>query len=127
MARGFIYFITNPAMPSLVKIGMTTRHPLDRMDELSSATACPQPFKMLALFDTPIPAEAERAIHASLEEYRVNQSREFFMAPWTLLQDKARQWCDPNDGICNLEALDRLVEQDQAAETATFALMKARM
>lgn len=127
MAYGFIYFITNPAMPGLVKIGMTTRHPRDRMEELSSATACPQPFEMLGFFDTRMPAEAERAIHVSLAEYRVNQSREFFSLPWILLQDEARQWCDVNEGIYNLDRLDQLVEREKAAEAAAFVLMKARM
>lgn len=123
MAYGFIYFLTNPSMPGLTKIGFTHKHPLARMEELTKATACPEPFEMLAYFDTAIPREAERAIHQALDEYRPNPYREFFeVSPWEL-QDQARQWCDIYEGICYLEKLDEMVEEFVRAEAAAFAEM----
>lgn len=118
MAYGFVYFITNPSMPGLTKIGMTTKHPRERMDELSKATACPTPFEMLAFFDSAVPREAEQAIHAALDEYRENPYREFFRVNAENLQDQARQWCDPHDGIVFLRLLNDLVEQEEQEEIA---------
>lgn len=127
MAYGFVYFITNPSMPGLTKIGMTSKHPRERMEELTKATACPTPFEMLAFFDTPIPREAERAIHAALDEFRPNPYREFFEVNAEELQDQARQWCDPIGGICHLDDLDRLVEQEEEEELAHIrSWMEAR-
>ena len=44
MEEGIVYLLTNPSMPSLVKIGMTTRNEVHvRMGELYS-TGVPLPF-----------------------------------------------------------------------------------
>jgi hypothetical protein len=106
---GFIYFLSNPSMPGLTKIGYTQKHPLARMAELTSATACPEPFQMLAFFDCPEPRLAEKEIHERLENYRVHEKREFFHAPMLILQDVARQWGDPSSCF-SLDTLDKLVE-----------------
>ena len=45
MEYGIVYLLTNPVMPGLVKIGMTTREDIDtRMRELYS-TGVPVPFE----------------------------------------------------------------------------------
>ncbi len=38
---GYIYIISNPSMPGLVKIGRTSRDPQTRLRELNSATGVP--------------------------------------------------------------------------------------
>jgi hypothetical protein len=121
MSYGFVYYLTNPSMPGLTKIGFTFKHPLARMDELTKATACPTPFEMLAFFDTPTPREAERAIHTALEEFRVNPSREFFEVSGEILQHVARQWCAGSEGISFLAPLDRLVAEEAEQEAADIA------
>lgn len=128
MTYGFIYFLTNPSMPGLVKIGFTHKHPLARMEELTKATSCPQPFEMLAFFDTGFPREVERDIHNELAEHRVNPGREFFNAPYMELQDIARSWCNPNGGIYNFDRLDRLANEEGQAEADALgaALMEVR-
>lgn len=77
---GIVYVLSNPAMPDLVKIGMTTRNEIDsRMRELFS-TGVPFPFeceyacKVLACDCVKI----EKALHIAFHPYRVNASREFF-------------------------------------------------
>jgi hypothetical protein len=43
---GWVYTLTNPAMPRLVKIGLTTKTPKERAAELTAATGVPMPFKV---------------------------------------------------------------------------------
>lgn len=115
MAHGFIYYLANPSMPGLTKIGMTHRHPRERMEELTRATACPEPFEMLAYFDTPDPRFAEQEIHHNLAEFRVRESREFFRAPYGVLQVVARQWIDTWDGCSYTAPLDKLARIEWVA------------
>jgi hypothetical protein len=74
---GYIYVLSNEAMPGIVKIGRTERLVQDRADELHD-TATPLPFRIeyqAACFN---PQQAERAIHLQLSSCRVNSAREFF-------------------------------------------------
>lgn len=77
---GFIYALTNPAMPGHVKIGMTKRRPEERLAELSSATGVPVEFSLAYSRAFEKVALAEKVIHADLEArgLRVSDSREFF-------------------------------------------------
>lgn len=112
MSYGFIYFITNPAMPGLVKIGHTTKHPRERLKELSRSTSCPAPFELLAFFGHADSALAEREIHRELSHFRINDRREFFKITNTHLQDIARRWGSSFDDAFVLDELDMLVERD---------------
>jgi hypothetical protein len=75
---GYVYIMTNPAMPGLVKIGSTKLMPEKRAHELSKSTAVPHPFQVEAshLFDDEL--RAERELGSALAQYRVNSSREFY-------------------------------------------------
>lgn len=77
---GFIYVLTNPAMPGYVKIGMTRRRPERRVSELSSATGVPVEFDLYYSRAFENAALAERMVHTELEQagLRVNDAREFF-------------------------------------------------
>lgn len=114
MTYGFVYFLTNPSIPGAVKIGMTMKHPRERMAELSSSTSCPQPFEMLAFFDSHNPGRAEAEIHKALAQYRVNDRREFFAVPMEALQDQMRQWGDNIEGCYVNKHLDLLVDEEMA-------------
>jgi hypothetical protein len=74
---GWLYLLTNPAMPGLVKIGMTTRSPEERAQELAS-TGVPMPFHVVAAWAVDDVRAAERDAHAALARYRVNDAREWF-------------------------------------------------
>lgn len=80
--RGFIYILSNPSLDGLVKIGKTTRTPLDRVTELSSATGIPTPFQLLYFKEFEDCDAAERALHAlfTARDARVADNREFFRA-----------------------------------------------
>jgi len=77
---GFLYALTNPAMPGHIKIGMTTRRPEDRMAELSSATGVPARFELAYSRAFENAKLAESIVHGRLEErgLRASQAREFF-------------------------------------------------
>jgi hypothetical protein len=73
-----IYILTNPAMPGLIKIGMTERGRVDdRMQELYS-TGVPLPFKCFFAYKVENARKAEDALHHAFGETRINPKREFF-------------------------------------------------
>ena len=99
MAYGFVYFLSNPSMPEIYKIGFTMKHPKDRMADLSSATGCPTPFELLAFFGVENPQQVEQEIHRELWNFRVNQAREFFRAPPIIMQNIIEKYKDDDD-VC---------------------------
>ncbi|MDQ2256451.1 GIY-YIG nuclease family protein [Enterobacter soli] len=76
--EGWVYVLSNPCMPGIYKIGMTTTSPEVRARELSSATGVPAPFNVEAAFYSHSPIDSEKEVHEALSEWRVNESREFF-------------------------------------------------
>jgi len=77
--RGFIYVLSHPRMPNLLKIGFTTRQVEERVAELNTTTAVPGPFVIEAVFPSSKPEQHESAVHETLAEARV-ESKEFFKA-----------------------------------------------
>ena len=77
---GYLYCLTNPSMPGLVKIGMTLDNPESRAAELSGPTAVPAPFEVAISKRIVNPMAKEAAVHDLLSElgFRYNNRREFF-------------------------------------------------
>ena len=80
MEYGIVYLLTNPVMPGLVKIGMTTREDMDaRMREIYSTrvpVACGCQFAWrVKKTDW---ARIEKALRTAFSPQRVNANREFF-------------------------------------------------
>lgn len=73
--RGWVYVITNEAMPGLLKLGHSTKDPVLRAQELAS-TGTPTPFAVE--YDALVinPAEVEKACHKVLADYR--KGKEWF-------------------------------------------------
>lgn len=74
---GLIYFVSNIAMPGLIKIGYTCASFTKRMNQLNT-TGVPQPFSVISTFYVNNAEECESKIHNKLKSYRSNKSREFF-------------------------------------------------
>jgi len=75
-----VYVLTNPAMPGMVKIGMTDRADVQtRMKELYG-TGVPLPFECVIArqIEDNQAAEIESALHTAFGPNRVSNSREFF-------------------------------------------------
>jgi len=85
-AEGWVYVLTNKAMPGLVKIGFSMKDPSIRAEDLSKETGIPMPFVVAYKALVVSPREVEQAVHLDLESDRVNNQREFFR-------------CDPFDAI----------------------------
>ena len=75
-----VYVLTNPAMPGIVKIGMTDRPDVQRRMGDLYATGVPLPFDCVIAreIEDREAAEIERALHTAFGPNRVNPSREFF-------------------------------------------------
>jgi len=76
----YIYCLSNPAMPGLLKIGavhISDKSVKDRADELYG-TGVPYEFSIELFAEVEDSRTTEKNIHALLNEYRVNKSREFF-------------------------------------------------
>jgi hypothetical protein len=79
---GFVYVLSNPAMPDCVKVGKTGRTGEIRADELYT-TGVPLPFEVEFRAITSKPDEVEKAAHRILDSQRPNPKREFFTVPVT--------------------------------------------
>ncbi len=75
--KGMVYVLTNPAMPGIVKIGLTTRETMEeRLKELFK-TNIPVPFKCEFACRVDDSKKVENALHIAFQPYRFPQ-REFF-------------------------------------------------
>lgn len=77
MNKGYVYVLSNPALPGLVKIGYSMHSGAARRAQLSN-TSVPHSFELV--FEVLIPSAflAEQEIHRRLARYRESEGREFF-------------------------------------------------
>lgn len=89
---GYIYALSNPAMPGLLKIGFTQHSDTKRrVLELSKSTAVPLNFvlEFEQLIENPM--QYERLIHARLSQYRLSPDKEFFKIDLDTVEKIIRQ------------------------------------
>jgi hypothetical protein len=83
--QGSIYIMRNASHAiDLFKIGLTTRDSKSRAKELSSTTGTPDKFLIANEWEVVDCILAEKLIHQRLDEYRVNDKREFFKLDYKL-------------------------------------------
>ena len=76
---GYVYVLSNPSMPGIVKIGQSIYGGKHRAKELyKSITGVPEPFRLEFEVFTPEYVLIEEWAHEALASARVNASREFF-------------------------------------------------
>lgn len=78
MESGYVYILSNPSMPGLIKIGHTKRSPEERARELSRNTSIPLHFIVEFEIFSVDRIMLESIVHRTLEPYRINKKREFF-------------------------------------------------
>jgi len=74
----YIYILANQSVPGMIKIGMTTRTPVERAREISSATGIVQPWQVVFEFKCYNSYLLEQEIHDHFKVQRVNDKREMF-------------------------------------------------
>lgn len=74
---GYVYLLSNPALPSLIKIGSTEREVPERVNELNSSTAIPLPFEIEAYWKSRKHKKHETETHRFFSQKRVPK-KEFF-------------------------------------------------
>lgn len=110
----FIYALSNPAMPGLLKLGRSARSVEDRATELSSSSGVPLPFRIEHVVPVSDSEYAERDVHQVLCKYRLSVDREFFR-------------CRLDEAIVAMDIAKR-VDERRFAEAQQFAKwLMARM
>lgn len=74
----WIYVLSNPSMPGLLKIGYTKNSPEERAVQISRSTGVAVPFEVAYAFKCHEGQFLEEEVHAKLDQYRVSNNREFF-------------------------------------------------
>ncbi len=74
----WVYVLSNPSTPDLLKIGYTKKIPEERAKQISSATGVALPYKVEWAYKCFNGETIEREVHHKLEDYRVNNQKEFF-------------------------------------------------
>jgi hypothetical protein len=90
--EGYIYVMRCAAHDKdIFKIGLTKRSTEARAKELSQDTRSPDAFLVVQQWDVSNCADAEKMIHQALDAYRINPGREYFKAPYQLVQSRIHE------------------------------------
>ena len=74
----WVYILSNPTQPGLLKIGYTKKLPEERAKQISSATGVALPYKVEWAYQCFNGEMVEREVHHKLKAQRINSSKEFF-------------------------------------------------
>jgi hypothetical protein len=74
----WVYVLSNPTTPGLLKIGYTKKLPEERARQISAATGVALPYKVEWAYKCFNGETVEREVHHKLKSQRVNNSKEFF-------------------------------------------------
>lgn len=83
----WVYVLSNPTMPGTYKVGFTSKNPDKRAKELSNATGVALPYKVEWAFHCYNGFELEQEVHHHLNEYRLNNNREFFDVKFDIIKE----------------------------------------
>ena len=77
-SKQYVYILTNPTIPGMVKIGYTKNAPSKRVKQINASTGVAQDFQVAWAFGCYNGIELEQEVHRYCESFRVNNKREFF-------------------------------------------------
>ena len=78
MTEGFVYILTNAAMPGYIKIGLTQQDDVATRVKQLDNTSLPLPFECYFAAKGPDCSKVERTLHFVFGEKRARGNREFF-------------------------------------------------
>tara|TARA_B100000482_G_C12417933_1_gene223891 strand:- start:151 stop:606 length:456 start_codon:yes stop_codon:yes gene_type:complete len=76
--NSWVYVLSNPAQPGILKIGYTNSTPEERARQLSNATGVALPYEVEFAYSCWNGNDLEKDVHERLDEYRLSSQREFF-------------------------------------------------
>ena len=74
----WVYVLSNPTMPGLVKIGSTSKDPNERAKQISRGTGVPLEFVVQYAYRCFNAERLERGLHKHFNPHRTNNKKEFF-------------------------------------------------
>lgn len=74
----WVYILSNPTQPGLLKIGYTKKLPEERAKQISSSTGVALPYKVEWAYQCFNGEMVEREVHHKLKSKRINNNKEFF-------------------------------------------------
>jgi len=83
----WVYVLSNPVQPGILKIGYTNNTPEERARQLSNATGVAMPYEVEYAYSCWNGLELEKDIHERLHEYRLSNQREFFQVDLEEVKD----------------------------------------
>jgi ribosomal protein S27E len=117
--NGYMYVLSNPTMPGLLKIGFTLRSVEDRVAELNSGTGVPAPFVVEAIFPSSQPEEHEKQVHQSLAAYRT-EKREFFKIEVRLAVQHVARTCGPPSHLRSPDLIEQPLSREQPPRDRSY-------
>lgn len=109
-SAGWVYVMTNPSIPGMVKIGMTKGDVYDRARSLS-VTNVPTAFEVYYAKRSVCALDVEQHAFLKLLSCRVNPSREFFSCEPNVARDAIREACDHIDSMIDESEMDEAIGQ----------------
>lgn len=91
--KGWVYIISNPAIPGVIKVGFSTKDPNERAKELG--TGSPQPYKVEYEVLVNNPQDIEKVTHNSLADNRAG--KEWFSCDISIALKAIKQACKEED------------------------------
>ena len=74
----WVYILSNPAMPDMIKIGYTAKDPFSRAHQISRGTGIPLGFEVEWAYKCFKGERIEQEVHKVFKKQRVNTQKEFF-------------------------------------------------
>lgn len=111
--KGWVYVITNKAMPGLVKIGYSTKDPELRAKELAN-TGVPHPY--VVEYDVLVvePRQVEQQLHCSFSGFR--ESKEWFRCDVSYAITEIRNLLGEKILLENLKDAERFLQSNQTTQ-----------
>ena len=111
MSKGFIYALSNPAFPELLKIGFSSKDPSDRAGKLYT-TGVPTPYALAYYCFIDGAQTIERRVHAMISAYRHNNDREFFRIDLASLKKLIRSLHTPEFEFVDINLAGEIPEHE---------------
>ena len=136
--RGWVYVISNPAMPGLVKVGYSTKDPDSRAEELNH-TGSPQPYIVEYEILIEEPRDIEQKTHKRLSPF--SAGKEWFQCSVqeaaiairqasngrAILENFKERTCDFDQFLFNQTALNKEPDEDSSLTLFWFQSLGRRL